>query len=105
VKDVQDVGMCSVLTGQASSLPSYLLDMPRPSQDADVVRFLKLFTELPLAEIDELAKLEVPPLTTLVQIGRTSLPLPVRIGRTSLPTPHGSDAHLLPWQPGDAYRR
>jgi hypothetical protein len=47
----------------------------------------------------------VPPLTTLVQIGRTSLPLPVRIGRTSLPTPHGSDAHLLPWQPGDAYRR
>ena len=86
--------MCSVLTGQASSLPSYLLDMPRPSQDADVVRFLKLFTELPLAEIDELAKLEVPPLTTLVQIGRTSLP-----------TPHGSDAHLLPWQPGDAYRR
>ena len=31
MKDVQDVGMCSVLTGQASSLPSYLLDMPRPS--------------------------------------------------------------------------
>src|SRR3546814_17628617 len=61
----------------------------RNTEDADVGRFLKLFTELPLAEIDRLAKFEGAELNEAKKILATE-PTALRHGREAADRAEGT---------------